>query len=305
MNRLPDGVLPVNKPAGMTSHDVVARARRLLGERRIGHTGTLDPMATGVLPLVIGRATRLADVLQEMPKAYEAEMIFGISTDTEDITGRVTESAEDVRLDEARLQAALERFRGTIVQVPPMYSAVKVEGKRLYELAREGRTVERPPRHVTIYRLELAGFETSGERPVARLSVRCSKGTYIRTLCADIGKALGIPAVMGKLVRTEAAGISLAATVTLDDLERMVREGTPDAAIIPVDRAVAHLPAVHLADEQARRAANGRSVEAERVPAEAGPGALVRVYGPDRFIGLFRLAGNRRMAPFKVFAAER
>lgn len=306
MTRPLEGVLPVNKPAGMTSHDVVARARRLLRERRIGHTGTLDPMATGVLPLVVGRATRLADLLQELPKTYEAEMIFGFATDTEDVTGTVTESVDEVHLEETRLASLLDGFKGRIVQVPPMYSAVKVGGKRLYELARQGQTVERAPREVTIHELVLTGFDASGERPVAGLRVRCSKGTYIRTLCSDIGKRAGYPAAMSKLVRTEAGGIPLDRTITLDRLERMAEEGTVAEALIPMDEACSHLPAVRLADELAVRAANGQTIRVQGLPPEAGPGAIVRVYGGGRFIGLFRLAEDgRRIAPYKVFAAER
>jgi tRNA pseudouridine55 synthase len=301
-----EGVLPVNKPAGMTSHDVVAKARRLLRERRIGHTGTLDPMATGVLPLVIGRATRLSDLLQDMPKAYEAEMWFGLATDTEDVTGNVTETVDGFRITEADVRAVLDRFRGTIVQVPPMYSALKVDGKRLYELAREGKTVERAPREVTIYELELTGFDASGERPSASIRVRCSKGTYIRTLCADIGRAVGVPAVMSKLVRTEAAGIPIDRTVSLDELERMAKEGTIAEAIVPADKALVHLPVVQLPDEAARKAANGRTVTADALPAGARPGNLVRAYGEGRFLGLFQLAKDgRHIAPYKVFAAER
>lgn len=306
MRGQPEGVLPVNKPAGMTSHDVVARVRRLLGERRIGHTGTLDPLATGVLPLVVGRATRLADLLQDMPKAYEAEMTFGFSTDTEDISGNVTETADRFHLEEADLRRALEGFRGVIRQVPPMYSAVKVDGKRLYQLARQGRTVERPAREVTIHALELAGFDASGDRPVARLKVRCSKGTYIRTLCADIGRSVGVPAVMSRLVRTEAAGIPLSAAISLDELERMAGEGTAAGALIPPDKALSHLAGVHVPEHLARRALHGQTIQPDDMPAEAGPGALVRLYGAGRFIGLFRVARDgRRIAPFKVFAAER
>jgi tRNA pseudouridine55 synthase len=304
--KLLEGVLPVNKPAGMTSHDVVAKARRLLGERRIGHTGTLDPMATGVLPLVIGRATRLSDLLQDMPKAYEAEMRFGLATDTEDVTGNVTETVDDVRVTEADVRAVLDRFRGAIVQIPPMYSALKVDGKRLYALAREGKTVERPPREVTIYELELTGFDASGERPAASIRVRCSKGTYIRTLCADIGRAVGVPAVMSKLVRTEAAGLPIDRSVALDELERMAKEGTITEAIVPADKALVHLPVIQLPDEAARKAANGRTVPAEALPAGIAPGNLVRAYGEGRFLGLFQLAKDgRHIAPYKVFAAER
>lgn len=300
-----EGVLPINKPAGMTSHDVVARARRLLGQRRIGHTGTLDPMATGVLPLVIGRATRLADLLQEMPKTYEADMLFGLATDTEDTSGNVVASVAEVQLDEGRLVALLDGFTGRISQVPPMYSAVKKDGKRLYELAREGRVVERAPREVVIHDIALLDFDASGDKPVARLRVRCSKGTYIRTLCVDIGRQAGYPAAMSGLIRTESGGISLERTVTLDKLEQLAEEGRAAEAILPMDQAIAHLPAVYLSAEEALRAGNGRAIPINRVSV-ADESGLIRVYGPDTFVGLFRLADHgQQWVPYKVFAAKR
>lgn len=187
------GVLAVFKPAGYTSHDVVAKARRILGMKRIGHTGTLDPQVTGVLPLCLGRATRVVEYIQELPKEYVATLRLGMASDTEDLTGTITETVDEVKVTEEEVLAVLNSFKGVISQVPPMYSAVKVEGKRLYELAREGKTVERKSRDVEIYEIEMTDMVYSGNYPDITFRVLCSKGTYIRTLCVDIGRALECP----------------------------------------------------------------------------------------------------------------
>lgn len=194
-----EGVLPVYKPAGFTSHDVVAKMRGILKMKRIGHTGTLDPQVTGVLPLCLGRATRVVEYLQELPKEYEATLRLGIATDTEDITGEITDQVDQVEVSSEDVKQVLEQFVGKISQVPPMYSAVKVDGKRLYELARQGKTVERKSREVTIHELELTGLTIKEGYPEISFRVLCSKGTYIRTLCVDIGKTLGYPSTMVEL----------------------------------------------------------------------------------------------------------
>ncbi|UUZ85968.1 tRNA pseudouridine(55) synthase TruB [Paenibacillus sp. P26] len=223
-----EGILPIWKPKGFTSHDVVAKVRRILKIKRIGHTGTLDPQVTGVLPLCIGRATRLVEYIQDLPKAYEAELILGFSTDTEDLGGTVTERQERVKelLTADRVEAALAGFTGVIEQVPPMYSAVKVDGKRLYELAREGTVIERKARKVTIYAIELLQSDWSSDYPRVRFRVQCSKGTYIRTLCVDIGRSLGVPAVMGELVRISTGNIGPESCLTLEQVEELQRAGT-------------------------------------------------------------------------------
>ena len=246
-----EGVLAVAKPAGMTSHDVVAKTRRILKMKRIGHTGTLDPEVTGVLPLCLGRATRVVEYMQELPKEYEATLRLGMSTDTEDLTGTITEQVDEVTVTPEQVEKVLETFLGTISQVPPMYSAVKVDGKRLYELAREGKTVERKSREVTIYEIEMKGFEWNG--PFLDVSFRalCSKGTYIRTLCVDIGRALGLPATMVKLVRTMSAGITAADCLTFEQIEQLVQTGGLQDRLIKVDHAVRHLPAHTVLEEKA------------------------------------------------------
>ena len=208
-----NGIVIVDKPQGWTSQDVTARLRRVFNTRRIGHGGTLDPMATGVLPVFVGRATRGVEFFEHAEKTYEATLRLGITTDTEDITGTVlTESPVSVTREQ--LEAVLPRFRGDILQVPPMYSALKVNGQKLYELARKGREVERQPRPITIHRLECLEF--SGQS--ARLLVRCSKGTYIRTLCKDIGEALGCGGCMAVLRRVQAGEYTIAEAVPLETL---------------------------------------------------------------------------------------
>ena len=214
------GVVPVNKPAGLTSHDVVNRIRRLSRQKKVGHTGTLDPAVKGVLPICLGQATRIAEYIQSLPKRYWGTLTLGAATDTQDHTGRVTEEQPVSPLDPEQIDRVFRRFIGEIEQVPPMYSAVKVDGKRLYEWARQGREIKRSSRRVTVYSLERTGIE-GGEQPRIHFDVRCSKGTYVRTLCVDLGKELGYPAHMSRLVRTESGPFTLEEAFTLDRLERV------------------------------------------------------------------------------------
>ncbi|PYI50415.1 tRNA pseudouridine(55) synthase TruB [Paenibacillus flagellatus] len=301
-----EGVLPVNKPAGFTSHDVVAKMRRILKMKRIGHTGTLDPQVTGVLPLCLGRATRFVEYIQELPKEYEAELTIGYATDTEDWTGETVQSLEpgSVRLEEDRVRVALASFVGTIDQVPPMYSAVKVGGKKLYELAREGKEIERKSRKVDIYELEPLKLELELDAgyPKIRFRVLCSKGTYIRTLCVDIGKALGYPAVMTDLVRSSTGSIALDRCLRIEQIEELHRLGRLHEAILPADRLVTHIPSVEITGRDALHAMQGKTIRAESgLPADGG---LVRVYDDQgTFIGLFRAdSRSGTLRPEKVFA---
>ena len=237
----PSGVLIINKPAGMTSHDVVGKVRRLYGLRRVGHTGTLDPMATGVLVVLVGRAAKAAEYLMSDRKSYTATLRLGIITDSGDTTGLVLASTDELP-DESAVQAVLAGFRGEIEQIPPMYSALKVGGKKLVDLARRGVTVEREPRKITIYRLEAFPTETKSDY---RLEVDCSGGTYIRTLCEDIGAALGCGGTMASLCRTETGGFSLDAAHTLEELEEMTAQERR-ALLYPVEALFAALPALRL-----------------------------------------------------------
>lgn len=224
-----NGILVIDKPAGWTSMDVCAKLRGIFQEKRVGHSGTLDPMATGVLPVFIGRATRAVEFAEKSDKEYVAGLKLGVVTNTQDITGEVLET-HPVPISREQLEEVFEQFRGDILQVPPMYSAIKVNGKKLYELARKGREVERPARPVTICSLELEETEGPGD---FLLQVRCSKGTYVRTLCHDIGQALGCGGCMSSLRRTMAAGFTLKDARTLEEVQ-----STPDPAalLIPVDK---------------------------------------------------------------------
>ena len=258
-----DGLLIIDKPAGITSHDVVNRVRRILKTKRVGHTGTLDPFATGVMVILVGQATRLAQYLDKDEKEYEAVVQFGSETDTGDRTG--TRSAE-CGLQIAELESAvssidcedvLSQFRGKSMQVPPMYSAKKVEGKKLYELAREGKQIERQAVPVTIHELELLDRdEFRIPHSALRIRVVCSAGTYIRTLAEDIGRAVGLGAHLEELRRTRAGRFDLSEALTLDQLEEMPK---PAEALIPMAKAAAHLPAVVLNEERAAKTQNGLS----------------------------------------------
>lgn len=288
-----DGLLNVLKPPGMTSHDVVARIRRLLGVRRVGHTGTLDPGAAGVLVLCVGRAARLVELLQAEDKAYRAEMCLGVSTDTQDAFGEPIRTDPDCAVDRRKLMDVLQRFVGRRQQVPPMTSAVRHRGRRLYELAREGVAVERRPRTIRIHRLHLVRVEPDQEvlRCGARVTfdVVCSKGTYVRTLCADLGEALGCGAFMSFLLRTRVGALELSGARTLEELEAAVATGR--SVLLPMDAALAGWPRVQLSEEAARRVLHGQAVTgppatpgADGCGERDGPPAdrpLARLYDPD------------------------
>ena len=246
-----NGIVIVDKPQGWTSQDVTARLRRVFNTRRIGHGGTLDPMATGVLPVFVGRATRGVEFFEHAEKTYETVLRPGITTDTEDITGTVL-SERDAFVTGEMLEAVLPRFRGEILQVPPMYSALKVNGQKLYDLARKGKEVERQPRPITIHELTLLGMDAEG----IRLRVRCSKGTYIRTLCKDIGEALGCGGCMAALRRVQAGEYTAAEAVPLQTL---LETEDPEQYLRPVDSMFRNYPAVTLTPKQETRCRNGNS----------------------------------------------
>ena len=244
-----DGIVIVDKPRDWTSQDVTARLRRVFGTRRIGHGGTLDPMATGVLPVFVGRATRGVEFFEHAEKTYETVLRLGLTTDTEDITGTVLTRSE-VSFNDEQLEKTLNAFRGEIMQVPPMYSALKVNGQKLCDLARKGKTVERQPRPITIYELQLL---ERGENTL-RLRVRCSKGTYIRTLCKDIGEALGCGGCMESLRRVSAGEYTIAEAVPLQELLDTVE---PETYLRGVDTMFRNYPAVTLTANQEKRCRNG------------------------------------------------
>ena len=251
-----NGILLIDKEPDWTSNDVVAKLKGILHERRIGHSGTLDPMATGLLVVFVGRATRAVEFAEGHDKRYLASLRLGISTDTQDITGNVLRESP-ANVSESELRLALSRFTGEIMQIPPMYSAIKVNGKRLYEIARRGEEVERAARRVTIYGIDLVGKNAEDYL----LDVRCSKGTYIRTLCNDIGEALNCGGCMSCLRRTDAGGFCVDKAVTIGEVQRLADEGRAEELLIPTDRMFSDFPALTVRPAQEKKIRCGSAVK--------------------------------------------
>ena len=266
-----NGIILVDKPQGWTSHDVVAKLRGIYQQRRIGHSGTLDPMATGVLAVFLGRGTRAVELCENDEKEYVAELLLGTVTNTQDITGEVLEQCP-VEVSRQQLEAVLEQFLGPQQQIPPMYSAVKIGGKKLYELARKGQSVERKPRSIVIHELELCDFDGK----TARIRVVCSKGTYIRTLCHDIGAALGTGGCLSSLRRTRAGRFAIDDCVTMEQIQQARDQNAHMAFLRPVDSLFSGCPAVYLGEKEALRCKNGAE---NAVPGL--PDGTYRVYGPE------------------------
>ncbi len=265
-----EGVLVVNKEAGWTSHDVVAKVRGLLGGVKVGHAGTLDPAATGVLPVLVGRATRVAEYLVDWDKEYRAVLRLGETTDTQDATGKVLTQADPSVVREEALREVVGRFRGPQRQVPPMYSAVKIGGRPLYKAARAGETVERADRPIIVHELDILAVDG---RDVT-LRVVCSKGTYIRTLCADIGQTLGVGGHLAALERRRVGPLSIEQALTVDQVADQVAIGTLHRHLVPLNQALDCLPAMTVTDEQARLVLHGGAVSPagiERLPCSGGP----------------------------------
>jgi tRNA pseudouridine55 synthase len=256
-----NGILLIDKPEGWTSSDVVVKLKGVLHERRIGHAGTLDPMATGLLTVFVGRATRAVEFAEQHSKRYTAHFRLGVVTDTQDITGNISET-HDVHVSDSELDAVLERFTGEQLQIPPMFSAIKVKGKRLYDIARSGGEVERKPRRITVDFIRCVGKD-GGD---AVLDIACSKGTYVRTLCNDIGAALGCGGCMSALRRTEAGMFSLADAHTLDEVIAAANEGRADKLLIPVSCLFDNLPEWCADEECERRIKCGNDVKAPGIP---------------------------------------
>lgn len=289
------GIVLLEKEAGMTSHTAVRRLARLFGVEKAGHTGTLDPMATGVLPVLIGRGVKASEYLTEGDKHYIATLRLGLTTDTEDITG-TTLRASDRLPDEAEVLAALQAFRGEILQTPPMYSALKIGGHKLMDLARRGVTVEREPRPITVHRLTAEKLSESDYR----LDVVCSKGTYIRTLCADIGAALGVGGVMASLCRAEAAGFPLSACHTLAAYEAMTEEER-NAAVIPTEALFTCLPALYFPPFFARLAENGQRVDEKKLGASYPEKTRLRLVDDAGFFAIGEITPEGSVRVLKLF----
>jgi len=295
-----NGILPLFKPKGFTSHDMVAFVRKKTGQKKAGHTGTLDPEVEGVLPVCLGQATRVAEYLQDLPKQYRAWLRLGQSTDTEDGTGTVLEERKvQGEIDPSLVKRVLESLVGDLEQIPPMYSAVKWKGRRLYELAREGKVVERPSRTVTIYNCHLLGME-GGEYPLISFDVLCSKGTYVRTLCVEIGKRLGYPAHMASLIRTKSGPFSVEDCYTVDELDSLPKEAWKEI-LVPIGEGLGHLPTLVIPDEDLNKVFDGWMIEG-RSELPSRDGQLVRVYSESgRFLALYSQATPTVFKPEKVF----
>lgn len=277
-----NGVINIYKEAGFTSHDVVAKMRGILKQKKIGHTGTLDPMAVGVLPVCIGSATKLCDMLTDKRKEYIAELLLGVTTDTQDTSGEVL-CQNDVCVSEQEVCTAVLSMLGAGKQIPPMYSALKVNGKKLYELAREGKTVERKPRDITIYEIEVLDIAL----PVVKFRVLCSKGTYVRTICQDIGEKLGCGGCMQSLVRTKVERFDIDGAITLAQLEQARDLGTLMEYVVPVEEMFDTLPKVIVLSRFQKMLENG-NVFTPNMCAKDAPEGEVRVYNEEgRFYGVY------------------
>jgi tRNA pseudouridine55 synthase len=296
------GILPVYKPKGYTSHDVVKIIRRLIGQKRVGHTGTLDPEVVGVLPICIGMATRVVEYIQELPKRYKGSLLLGISTDTQDQTGKIIEQVPVGKIDRKMVEEVFQQFVGIIEQIPPMYSAIKVKGRRLYDLARNGEVATRRVRKVKIYELTCLSVEMDNKNPQIHFDVLCSKGTYIRTLCLDIGKALGYPAHMNNLIRTKSGPFYLEDCFTLQVLQEMAREGKMKDGLTRIDEALGQFPCLIISDEEISGVLNGFPLKIEPEFSFSSP-FLFRVYSESgRFCAIYGWDEELNLAkPKKVF----
>lgn len=298
---LTDGIINVYKEPGYTSFDVVAKLRGILKQKKIGHTGTLDPMAEGVLLVCLGKATKLVDMLTEGTKEYHAVMQLGLETDTEDITGHVLrEHSLPADITKECIVDALSSFVGAYNQIPPMYSAIKKDGKKLYEYARQGISIEREPRAVEIYSIDNIEVELPDK---VRFDVHCSKGTYIRSLCRDVGNVLGCGGVLAGLIRQEVHGYKIHDALRLSDIERLHHEGALTSYIIPIDEILSDYAPIHIREEYQGALRNGNKLGKrcfEKIPADAG--SIIRVYHRDTFLALYEYQTSEQVyKPYKMF----
>ena len=291
-----DGVLLLDKPQGLSSNQALQQVRRLLQAQKAGHTGTLDPMATGLLPVCLGEATKFSAQLLEADKTYRTRVQLGVVTDTGDVEGEVVERHPVAPLSVTEIEHVLERFRGEIEQTPPMYSALKHQGRKLYELAREGKTVERAVRRVTVYDARLLAVEGTA----FELEVRVSKGTYIRTLAEDIGRALGCGAHITALRRLATGPFGAEGMLTIDRLEALPDQAAREAALLPVDVLVAHLPRLALDEAARQRIMQGQPVRLD--VNDIAIGELARLYSAETFIGLGVVSGPQEVAPKRLLS---
>lgn len=287
-----NGIINIYKEKGFTSHDVVAKLRGILKQKKIGHTGTLDPDATGVLPVCLGSGTKLCDMLTDKTKEYEAVMLLGITTDTEDVSGVIL-SKEEVNVAENEVIAAINSFIGEYNQVPPMYSAIKVNGRKLYELAREGQVIERKPRTVVINDIQIISMDL----PRITIKVCCGKGTYIRSLCRDIGEKLGCGACMEALIRIRSGNFNIEAAHTLKEIEEFVSDGRISDYICSVDSVFMEYPSIKVTGRNAVLVSNGNKFPMD----EDMPLGIVRVYREKKFAGVYEACEDGFYKPVKMF----
>ena len=281
------GIINVYKEKGFTSHDGVAKLRGIVGQKKIGHTGTLDPDATGVLPVCLGKATKLCDLLTDKNKTYEAVLLLGKTTDTQDITGEVLEEKSTEALTEEKVREAIEGFIGDYEQIPPMYSALKVNGKKLYELAREGKVIERKTRPVKILDIQILEIDL----PKVRMEVSCSKGTYIRTLCHDIGEKLGCGGCMESLIRTRVSTFRIEDAKMLDEIETLKQEGKLAELLVPIDGMFPSYPKITVKDDWKAFAKNGNPLDLKMLKEACGQDeeTQVRLYDESgKFIAIYQ-----------------
>ena len=300
-----DGIINVRKEKGFTSHDVVAKLRGITRQKKIGHTGTLDPDATGVLPVCFGKATKLCDMLTEKEKAYEAVLLLGKTTDTQDISGEVKKECSVEGITQDQVRETILSFVGEYDQIPPMYSALKVNGKKLYELAREGVEIERKPRKIQIHRIEIREINL----PEVRFEVWCSKGTYIRTLCNDIGEKLGCGGCMSSLIRTKSGIFTLEESKSLDEIETCVREGRIEEILVPIDAMFPDVPKVFVKEGEEKSVYNGNALSKRQLEENTMPQSQerIRVYQKDGlFLALYRYdSKENRYKVEKMFYSPR
>ena len=294
-----NGILVVDKPAGISSNDVVQQAKRLFGAQKVGHTGSLDPLATGVLPLCFGEATKFSQYLLDADKKYWAQVRLGITTETADADGEVIAQADTSRITESQVTAALETFVGEIEQIPSMYSALKHQGQPLYKLARQGIEVERAPRRISIYSAELLQFSEAS----IELRVHCSKGTYIRSLAEDLGAALGCGGHVSALRRLAAGPYEEAQATTLDELREVGDVREMDALLLPVSSAVGSWPAVRLHEDTAHYVRQGQPVQVAHAPTD-GWVQIFELAEEDRFLGVGEILTDGRVAPRRLVASD-
>ncbi len=296
-----NGVINVYKEKGFTSHDVVAKLRGILKTKKIGHTGTLDPNAEGVLPVCIGNATKLCDLIMEKKKIYEAELVLGIETDTEDMTGTVIRKYEgDILITEEEIFSAVKSFVGEYDQIPPMYSALKVNGKKLYELAREGVEIERKSRRVTIFDIQILCISL----PVVKLRVECSKGTYIRALCRDIGAKLMVGGCMGELLRTASGKFNIEKAVKIEKIEELMSMGKVDDIIISTDKVLDNYPALMVKEEYLKFLSNGNAMTFEMFENSeniSGENEKYRIYCDNAFRAVYQSQDGKLFKCEKMF----